>query len=667
MSLGIKARNRSNEVINASVTKARGVRSVSTFWLAWWMAVIFTVTKLFHLGMPLPYRTAPLSDYVYGVLVATASDNLFALAAGAVAGLSLFALSRWPRAQRTAWYLWLVVFTAFILYAIISAFVFGYTSVPITRPLLRAAGDWGNMRSSVMAFVGPKTSAALIGGPLAYLGLVFLTRWFPGVPRSRAVRIAQGFLIVGILAQFAYARHAQPQWTRRPDHRIALNPHWTLFTSCALGVVEHPIVLPTDIPAEYDGDFLPVRERGATTRPAYALPFETAHRPRHVIVYVLESTSTQFLGLYGSRFKTTPRLESEAAHSIVFDNITCHVGMTPCSLVAINSADYPRPVWAANVYDPSHPLNQPGTLLSEVLKQAGYRTLALTSSDFQFAYQRGYLEGRFDTIWDKRDLGAPELVSWGTADSAMVDKLLTWIDAGKDRAAPFFAMCWTNQTHHPYTLSPGQQEREMGGVTIPPPADGSVVNRYLNVLAEEDRQLGRLIDGIRQRGLADDTLLAIIGDHGEGLNWPHQSLGHGFRIYQENVNVPCILWCPGLFHEKRRIGTVASQIDLAPTLTDILGIAPASTWQGHSLFDPNRPSRAYFYGANNDYLLGMREGDWKYIYNATTGYDELYDLKIDPLEQNDISAQNPKVCHDLRRRVGAWVRHLDEHGAGVKP
>ena len=201
------------------------------------------------------------------------------------------------------------------------------------------------------------------------------------------------------------------------------------------------------------------------------------------------------------------------------------------------------------------------------------------------------------------------------------------------------------------------------GAKIPPPADLTTINRYLNILRDEDEQLGRLFDGLRQRGLAEDTLVVVTGDHGEGFNWPHESLGHGFRIYQENTNVPCVLWCPGLFGPGRHVQTVGGHIDLNPTITDLLGFEPAGTWQGHSLLDPGRPPRTYFYGANADFLLGVREGDWKYIYNASTGYDELYDLKTDPHEHSDLAKSEPARVKEMKWRVGG-VGHVPEPPRG---
>ena len=96
-------------------------------------------------------------------------------------------------------------------------------------------------------------------------------------------------------------------------------------------------------------------------------------------------------------------------------------------------------------------------------------------------------------------------------------------------------------------------------------------------------------------------------------------------------------------------------MDVNPTVADVLGLPPSPSWHGRSLFDRLRPPRAYFYAANDDYLLGVREGDWKYIYNATEGRDELYDLKTDPAEgQNTAKQEEQRV-----RRLQAAPRRME--------
>ena len=120
-----------------------------------------------------------------------------------------------------------------------------------------------------------------------------------------------------------------------------------------------------------------------------------------------------------------------------------------------------------------------------------------------------------------------------------------------------------------------------------------------------------------------------------------------------------------MFHGQRT-DTVGSQIDLNPTVLHLLGIDPPGVWQGHSLFLPDRPPRAYFYAANDDYLLGVRDGKWKYIYDVTRGKDELYDLSKDPTEQVNLAREQRDLCRQLRRRLAAWRDHAGRQLAAVR-
>jgi len=82
----------------------------------------------------------------------------------------------------------------------------------------------------------------------------------------------------------------------------------------------------------------------------------------------------------------------------------------------------------------------------------------------------------------------------------------------------------------------------------------------------------------------------------------------------------------------------------------------APTWQGHSLTSQYRPNRAYFYGSADEYLLGVRDGDFKYILNLTRERDELYDLGSDPTEQKNIAHTQRDKTNELRGRTAAWLR-----------
>ena len=170
------------------------------------------------------------------------------------------------------------------------------------------------------------------------------------------------------------------------------------------------------------------------------------------------------------------------------------------------------------------------------------------------------------------------------------------------------------------------------------------LERYLNVLHETDRHLGRLFDTVRRLKLDQDTLIVVIGDHGQAFGYPHNTYIQGRTMYEEDVHVPLMFWSPRRYQMATRSKTVGSQVDLAPTIAELAGVPAAADWQGRSLFDTTRSSRAYFYVAEDHFTLGLREGNWKYIFALREGVEELYDLDKDPDEQHNLVKGRAGAC-----------------------
>ena len=126
------------------------------------------------------------------------------------------------------------------------------------------------------------------------------------------------------------------------------------------------------------------------------------------------------------------------------------------------------------------------------------------------------------------------------------------------------------------------------------------------------------------------------------------------------VNVPLILWNPRLFPGGQRIDTIGGHVDLNATVAELMGIQPPGDWQGHSMFDPARPQRAYYLASIGEYLFGVREGKWKYTFEATSGREFLTDLTADPDELKNVAGSEPDLCRKLRHRVAAWVDYEDK-------
>ena len=641
----------------AAPAAAPGPPGPSAFWPALFLGAALAAAKGVSAGLP-EAGWPEASDWLVDLAVASHADLLFAAATGVAFQLVLSALTRWPRARRAAFALLLAWGAACVVYAVVSIRLFAYLRSPLTYPLLYLAGDLSSMRSSLGAFVDWPFVAGLALAPAAWLGATWAAvRLAPPWPARRAAA-GLALLALALGADVAAARAALAgRWNDRADALIAESPHAAFLLSC-LEVLAGRGAESLDVPFTPDDqrDFdLPVARPRPSRRPLPGPP------PRNVILLVLETTGTRYLGLYGSKYDTTPNLVRESRHALVYDDFYCHVGLTSNSMAAITLSLFPYMTWRE--YTVEYP-RLPGKTLAQVFKERGLRTAFIHNGDLEYVDQDRFLDGRgFDAVWDKDQVAPAEPgSSWGAEDRHLVDGMLRWID--QERAKPFFLMAWTIQTHHPYDPSPDQPFIDFFGKDLPP--DDYDLGRYLNTLREADRQVGRLLEGLRQRKLADDTLVVITGDHGESFGDPHETWGHGARIYQEAVEVPLIVWNPRLVRKGRHLKTIGSHVDINPTVTDLMGLPADDSWHGRSMFDPGRPPRAYFYAANDDYLLGVREDGFKYIFDVTTGREELYDLARDPDEQRNVAGQHPVKCQQLRRRVAAWRAHEAEHLAELR-
>ncbi len=393
--------------------------------------------------------------------------------------------------------------------------------------------------------------------------------------------------------------------------------------------------------------------------PARTSSFEVAEtlRPKNLILIVLESVGTHYLSLYGSSYQTTPCLEAAAANALVFDNFYANAPFTYCSVRSILFGIYPT---IAGVYVPWAGRQLPPTIAS-ILPLRGARAVYIHNGDLDWGSTRWMLEQRgFNETFGGSELGCKRVSSWGVEDHCLFDRMIEWID--RDPAKPFVAIGWTDQTHDPYVLTPDSQKADFFG-TKRPAKHAKDLERYLNLVRGADAQIGRLLNALRERGLADDTLVVITGDHGEAFSDPHEHRGHSLHIFEEDVKVPLIVWNPRLFPRGQRIATIGSHVDLNATIADIMGAPPAGEWQGHSLMDREHPGRAYLFTDIDEQIFGIRDGPWKYIYNATSGRSSLFDLRSDPGEEH--ATEDHERSGRFLRRVAAWAKFEESFVRGI--
>ena len=203
--------------------------------------------------------------------------------------------------------------------------------------------------------------------------------------------------------------------------------------------------------------------------------------------------------------------------------------------------------------------------------------------------------------------------------------------------------------------------------------DSIHVARYWAMCEWFDETVGQLLERLEQRGLAKNTLVVYLHDNG----WVQNPAGpNGIRAklspYDDGTRTPIVLRWPGRITPRRDEQSLAQSIDLAPTILAACGLAPTSDMRGlnlldaaalaqrksvcgaiflHNAIDVERPD------ANVLYRWGLA-GDWKLILpdaqNASDKKIELYNLRSDPREHNEVSAQHPDRVEQLHKLIDAW-------------
>lgn len=380
---------------------------------------------------------------------------------------------------------------------------------------------------------------------------------------------------------------------------------------------------------------------------------------RNILIFVMDAVAAEYLELYGGTYPVTPELQKYYQQSILFKNIYAHAPATNKSMISILCSTYPWLSYQSLTQE--YPDSDLPSLSAE-LKKRGYRTAFFSSGDNRFQGADGFLNNHdFDVIEDYRDRHCvqPNFVSGtddeyldGSDDSCTADSLIRWLETTADNS--FFAIMWTYQAHYPYFVS-GKEKKY--GVKMKSDWENETFNRYLNAINQGDKALGKILRILKERGLAESTLVIVMSDHGEAFGL-HGQYGHASGIYEENVHVPLIMINPRLFSGQTD-PVIGGLIDLAPTVMDMLDFPLPENWQGKSLFSLKRSPRVYFFAPWSQYLFGYREGNRKFIYNATTDTYEIYNLIKDPHETINLVNQFPGSVNMIQHRLAAWVQYQD--------
>jgi len=183
----------------------------------------------------------------------------------------------------------------------------------------------------------------------------------------------------------------------------------------------------------------------------------------------------------------------------------------------------------------------------------------------------------------------------------------------------------------------------------------SMVKGYYRMITEIDDEIGLIRKQLKEKGIEDNTIIIVMGDNGYFLG--DRQLADKWLMYDVSIRVPLIIYDPRV-HKPAAIDAMVLNIDITKTMLGIAGITAPKNYQGQNLMPfvekGNIPSNRKSILIEHLWKLpeipsseGIRTANWKYFrYRLISAPEELYDLKNDPLEKNNLAA-NPKYAKQL--------------------
>jgi phosphoglycerol transferase MdoB-like AlkP superfamily enzyme len=300
---------------------------------------------------------------------------------------------------------------------------------------------------------------------------------------------------------------------------------------------------------------------------AAALPIEryvAAVRPErrlNVVLISVESLSADFMGVFGNNGALTPRLDALANQGMLFTHLYATGTRTVRGLEALTLSLPPTPGHSVVKRPNSDALFS----LGRVFAEKGYEPLYLYGGYSYFDNMRDFFGGNGYTVIDRGRLRNADIHAeniWGVADEDLFTLSLRELDARFARHRPFFAHIMTTSNHRPYTYPEGRIDIPSGSGR-----DGAV--KYT------DWAIGDFIERARSRPWFANTLFVIVADHCASSRGKTD-------LPIERFHIPMIFYAPGHI-APARIDATASQVDVAPTLLELLGFSYRSRFFGHDI------------------------------------------------------------------------------------
>ena len=426
-----------------------------------------------------------------------------------------------------------------------------------------------------------------------------------------------------------------------------------------------------------------------------------------VIVILSDSLRKDHLGCYGNEWIKTPNIDALAKESVVFENAQPEALPTIPVRTALFTGQYTLP------YRPWQPLTDEDITAAEILRRYGYITALITDTyhlakpgmnlhrGFHvFRWIRGqeadaYKSGPSSRVVDdfikpamKGDIieralqqyfknieGREKEEDYFVAQ--VVEETTAWLEANH-KYDDFFLWFDCFDPHEPWDppspfdkkyTDPGQKGKKLihpkyGKVDWMTKEELEYVRGlYAGEVSFVDKWIGRLVNKIKELGIYDESLILFLSDHGHPHGDHNSIMKTPDNLYSELLRIPLLMKYPGGLYAGKRIDELVLTNDILPTILEIMNLSKETEgMQGRSIQPivegKKDKIREYIVtGYHESTHRCVRDKEWSFILRPKEQKDELYNLKEDPKEKNNLIDEYPEKAREMASKIAAYFRN----------
>lgn len=415
---------------------------------------------------------------------------------------------------------------------------------------------------------------------------------------------------------------------------------------------------------------------------------DLAKRP-NIILCMTDDQGWGDVGYNGLTKIRTPNLDAMAAAGLRFNRFYAQQTCTP-TRASVMTGRHPNRM---GCYWPGMPFRKQEVTLAQSLRAGGYATghfgkwhlngiagpgKVMPDSDPLSPRNLGFEESfsvsnYFELDWTFGHNGLPEKIV-GDGSEVIVAEALKFIRATSEKQKPSFTVIWFGSPHSPHKPLPADLKAAGG-------------SGFYGELIAVDRSIGSLRAGLKEIGVAENTLLWFCSDNGGWIDPVHPEAngtnaalrGRKGDMWEGGIRVPCIIEWPAKIQRPSATDLPAGVIDIYPTLINLLGLTVANQvlpLDGISLSPllsgemKERPRAMGFWQHNGTKPVTTHSGPaawsdnrFKLVKTSRENY-ELYDLTVDISESRNVAEQNPEIVNNMKNELDAWQQSVLRSNSG---